>query len=101
MERDLNNPGLHSALRRVKEIGLLEHLEERFLDNPFCLTMVVQNAKCDPKHEPRVPVEEKIQRVRITCTEKSHHLFITGTLHYGSFRHADTACSTPVPNDRK
>jgi hypothetical protein len=48
-----------------------------------------------------VPVEEKIQRVRITCTEKSHHLFITGTLHYGSFRHADTACSTPVPNDRK
>src|ERR1700730_4862873 len=101
MERDLNNPGLRSASRRVKEFGLLENLEKCFLDDLFCFTVIAQYAKCNTKHESGVSLDEKIQDVRVICVETSHQLFVTGTSGYGGFRHANRTCSTTVPNEGK
>src|SRR6266853_1105272 len=99
-EGDPHNPTFGRALPGIVERSFLIETEEDFLNHILGFVALIQDAKRNRKHQPRIPAEKQVQSLRILGCEASHEFFITaeaGWANLNGLRRWDRVLSACPP----
>src|SRR5712692_9752344 len=96
-EGNLHNPTFGRALGGIVEQRFLIETKEDFLDDILGFTAVIQDAKRNCEHQPRIAAEEQIQSLWIFDLEANHEFFVAWGRASAGWGVAIESCR-PVPH---
>src|SRR5712692_7735535 len=96
-EGNLHNPTFGRALGGIVEQRFLIETKEDFLDDILGFTAVIQDAKRNCEHQPRIATEEQIQSLCIFDLEANHEFFVAWGANLSGLGRCDRVLSTRTP----
>src|SRR5712692_382149 len=96
-EGNLHNPTFGRALGGIVEQRFLIETKEDFLDDILGFTAVIQDAKRNCEHQPRIATEEQIQSLCIFDLEANHEFFVAWGASLSGLGRCDRVLSTRTP----